>query len=83
MMTLIAAALAAAAPAAQAQNADAHAQHGKHQHGQSTDHKAMGCCDHHKAGHAMDCCKDMADAKKAKACCADHAKAGHSEHKHN
>lgn len=71
--TFLAAALAAAAPAAPA---DPHAQHGQHgQHQQGHDqHKGMGCCEHQQSGQKIDCCKDMADASKAKDCCAKHAK---------
>ena len=84
MMTLIAAALAAAAPAAQSapagtQHQHSSGHHGEHQPGQAghEQHKAMACCDESKG--KKDCCKDMADATKAKPCCAHHSGA---EHKH-
>jgi len=75
MITMIlAAALAAAAPSAQTQPADDHAKHEQHQSGQ---HEGMDCCKHMK-GDTKDCCKDVAEADKAK-CCQDRA-AGHGEH---
>lgn len=80
--TLIAAALAAAAaPAAGAQPADPHAVHhpaGHDEGGHKAADEGKGCCDHNGSdGKMMGCCKDMAEADKAK-CCAEHV--DHSKH---
>ena len=72
MMTFIAMALAAAAPAPAADSHAGHAGHtGQHPQGHPAGEEHKGCCDH---AAKMECCKDMADADKAKPCCAEHAK---------
>jgi len=77
MLNAIAAAMIAAAqPAAPA---DTHAQHGHQQRHEQ--HQGMKCCEKMKSDPKMDCCKDMADAAKAKGCCGDQGK-DQGEHKH-